>query len=183
MVMAIKNIRVIKPEKIEDFNTLYRVFEQPPYEEAYSDEFLVEEYNRLSSLGYVYGYYIDNKCVGLIAFYRAANENGRVDPEHPVLYEHPEKVVYFSDITVLNEYRGKGIGTELMQFMIDECKKKDVEVIYMRTLPIGQSMSYNIAVKLGFVLLENAKQSIIQERVNSERNEEDIRIFLEKNLK
>ena len=181
--MAKQNIRVITPNKIGDFITLYRVFELPPYEEAYSDEFLVEEYNNLRALGSVYGYYIDDKCVGLITYYRSANENGIVDHDHPILYEHPENVVYFSDVTVLSEYRGRGIGTKLMEYMIVDCKSKGIEKIYMRTLPIGQSMSYGIAVKLGFKLLENVTQAVIQERVNEERNEEDVRIFLEKNLK
>ncbi len=180
--MAKQNIRVITPNEIGDFITLYRVFELPPYEEAYTDEFLVEEYNSLSTLGCVFGYYIGEKCVGLITYYRSANKNGIVNQEHPVNFEHPENVVYFSDVTVLPKYRGHGIGTQMVEYMIEDCQNKNIDKIYMRTLPIGQSMSYNIAVKHGFKLMENVTQSIIQERVNEERNMEDVRIFLEKDL-
>lgn len=64
------NIKAITPEKMQDFISLYRVFEEPPYEESYTEEFIIGEYKRLSRLGNVYGYYIDNKCVGMTAFYK-----------------------------------------------------------------------------------------------------------------
>lgn len=176
------NIMAITPEKIQDFISLYRVFEEPPYEEFYTEEIIINEYKRLSRLGNVYGYYIDNKCVGMTAFYKSANENGPVDPEHPIHYEHPEKVAYFSDVTVLKEYRGRGIGSKLMEFALEKSKEEGCTKMYMRTLQKGQSMSYNIAVKHGFKVLENVEQCVVQERVSTERSIEDCRIFLEKAL-
>lgn len=178
--MARGNIRAITTESIQDFIALYRVFEEPPYEEFYTEEELVNEYEKLSELGYVFGYYLDQKCVGLITFYCSANENGVVNPEHPVHYDNPEKVVYLSDMTVLKECRCKGIGRELMEFALDTCKSAGFEKVYMRTLQKEQSMSYRLAVRLGFSVLENVEQSVVQERINSERDKQDMRIFLEK---
>lgn len=176
------NIKAITPDKMQDFISLYRVFKEPPYEESYTEEFIISEYNRLFNLGNVYGYYIDGKCVGMTAFYKSANENGLVDPEHPIHYEHPEKVAYFSDVTVLKEYRGRGIGSKLMEFALKKSKEEGCTKMYMRTLQRGQSMSYSIAVKHGFKVLENVEQSVIQERVSVDRAIEDCRIFLEKDL-
>ena len=176
------NIMAITPERMQDFISLYRVFEEPPYEEYYTDEFLINEYKRLVELGNVYGYYINDKCVGMTAFYKSANENGLVDPEHPVHYEHPEKVAYFSDVTVLKEYRCRGIGSKLMEFAFEKSKEEGCTKMYMRTLQKGQSMSYGIAIKHGFKVLKNVEQSVVQERVSAERAIEDCRIFLEKNL-
>ena len=180
--MKYANIQVITPENMQDFIDLYRVFEEPPYEEFFSEEELKEEYNRLSTLGHVVGYYVDGKCVGMTAFYKAANEEGRADPEHPIYYEHYGNVAYFSDVTVLKEYRCKGIGSILMEYAIDTCRNEGCNIMYMRTLQAGQSMSYGIAIKHGFKVLENVTQNVVQARVNDERVKEDKRIFLEKQL-
>lgn len=181
--MAKENIKAITEENSKDFISLYRIFEEPPYEEFFTQEELENEYKKLSGLGYVLGYYLDGKCVGMIAFYGSANENGIVDPEHPVHYDHPEKVAYLSDITVLKEYRCRGIGRELMEHALEVCKADGFEKIYLRTLQKGQSMSYGLAVRLGFQVLENVEQSVVQERVNEQRNKQDMRIFLEKVIK
>lgn len=180
--MARENIKAIDMENINDFITLYRVFEEPPYEEFYTQDELVNEYTKLCKLGYVFGYYVEQQCVGIVTFYGSSNENGIVNPEHPVHYDNPEKVAYLSDITVLKEYRCKGIGSELMQFALDTCKADGFEMVYMRTLQKELSMSYRIAIRFGFSVLQNVQQSVVQERVNSERNEEDLRIFLEKQI-
>jgi GNAT superfamily N-acetyltransferase len=176
------DIRVITPENIQDFINLYRVFEEPPYEEFYTDEDLVKEYNRLTNAGHVMGYYVDGKCIGMTAFYKAANENGLVDPEHPIHYEHPEKVAYFSDVTVLKEHRCKGIGSALMEYALETSKNEGCDIMYMRTLQAGQSMSYGIAIKHGFKVLDDITQNIVQARVSETRSETDNRIFLEKML-
>ena len=180
--MKCVNIQAITPENMQDFMKLYRVFEEPPYEEFYSEEELKEEYNRLSTLGHVVGYYVDGECVGMTAFYKAANEAGRADPEHPIYYEHPEKVAYFSDVTVLKEHRCKGIGSILMEYAIETSKNEGCNIMYMRTLQAGQPMSYGIAIKHGFKVMDNVTQNVVQARVNEDRAEEDRRIFLEKLL-
>ena len=166
------NIREIKKENYCDFYKLYKVFEEPPYLEKYSDEEILEEYKFLTTGGHVFGYYIDGTCVGIVTY------SNKLFYKHPIHYEHPEKVMYLSDVTVLKEYRNHGIGTELMKFALIDSKKRGYQIAYMRTLQPGQSMSYGIAVKLGFSLLEET-EIVIKERQNKNRDIADKRIFLD----
>ena len=52
----------------------------------------------------------------------------------------------------------------------------------MKTLEVGKSMSYGIAIKSGFKLLEDVTSVDKMERLIKERNEEDIKIYLDKEL-
>lgn len=169
-------VRTIDKAHFSDFVKLYKVFESPPYSEKFSEQELEEEYKLLTTGGHVYGYYENDICIGMVTY------NKRILYEHPVKYEHPEKVAYLSDLTVLEEHRGKGIGTLLMKYAIQQIKEEGYEMVYMRTLQPGESMSYGIAVKLGFKLLEET-EIIKRERYDKERNDTDERIFLEMPIK
>lgn len=138
---------------------------------------IYEEYRDLESSGHIYGYYLDNKCVGLITF-----RPMRLVDHHPVYYEHPEKVAYLADMTVLKEYRGNGIGTSLMKYAIDMLKKEGFEKVYMKTLEIGKSMSYSIAIKLGFNLLDEITSVDTMKRTDERVDKNDIKIYLERKL-
>lgn len=165
-------IRDITSANYGDFHKMYKVFEEPPYSEKYTEDELKQEYDFLTKEGRVCGYYKDGICVGMVTF------NKRQLYNHPIHYDHPEKVVYLSDLTVLKEFRGHGIGTKLMQYAIEEAKKAGYEIMYMRTLQPGQSMSYGIAVKQGFRLRPET-EDIIKERQDANRAELDTRIFLD----
>ena len=172
-----RKIKAITPNKIEDFIKMYEVFKDQPYYEAWTENMIREEYEDLYKVGHIYGYYLDGECVGLITF-----RPMRLKDHHPVYYEHPEKVAYLADITVLQEHRKKGIGTGLMQYAFDVLREEGFEVLYMKTLEIGKSMSYGIAVKSGFKLLEGVTSVDRMERIIKEREEEDVKIYLEKRL-
>ena len=172
-----RNIKAITRDEIEDFIELYRVFRDSPYFENWTDEMIYEEYRDLESSGHIYGYYLDNKCVGLITF-----RPMRLVDHHPVYYEHPEKVAYLADMTVLKEYRGNGIGTSLMKYAINMLKKEGFEKVYMKTLEIGKSMSYSIAIKLGFKLLDEITSVDTMKRTDERVDKNDIKIYLERKL-
>lgn len=175
--MVKRRIGAITPDKIEDFMNLYKVFRNPPYYEAWTDQMIRDEYYDLLKDGHVCGYYLDDVCVGLITF-----RPMRLKDLHPIHYEHPEKVAYLADIAVLQEYRGKGIGTCLMRYAFEVLRREGFERVYMKTLEIDKSMSYGIAIKLGFKLLEGVTSVDKMERLIKERNEEDIKIYLDKEL-
>lgn len=160
----------------EEFERLYKIFEEPPYNEKFTQAEVKEIYDELISLGHINGYYIDNELVGCIG-YRKMIEN-----EHPVHYEHPEDVAYFAEIIVLSDFRGRGIGTSMIKYMLNCLKHEGYSKVYMRTLQQGQSMSYGIAVKCGFTLMENVVQAVKGPRTVEERDEVDVRIFLEREL-
>lgn len=175
--MMKREIKAIGPSKIEDFIEVFKVFRRAPYYEDWTDEIITEEYYDLHKSGFIYGYYIDEKCVGLITF-----RPMRVTNHHPIYYEHPEKVAYFSDFAVLEEFQGQGIGTELMQHMIKILQDEQFDTVYMKTLEVGKSMSYGIAVKHGFKLLEGITSLDRMARTVEGANEEDVKIYLEKKL-
>lgn len=170
-------IKAIHPSNIADFIKVFKVFRDAPYYEDWTDEVITEEYNDLYSNGHVFGYYLDGKCVGLITF-RPMKETDH----HPIFYDHPEKVAYFSDFAVLNTYQGHGIGTALMGHMLNVLTEEHYEIVYMKTLEVGKSMSYGIAVKHGFKLLEGVTSVDRMDRTVEGISEEDIKIYLEKTL-
>ena len=170
-----REIREITEERYEDFYKLYKVFESPPYSEKFSDEEIRAEYELLTSHGHVYGYYEDDVCIGMVTY------NDKKCYNHPVNYDAVEKVAYLSDVAVLPEYRNMGIGTILMHYVVNCAKQEGYDFIYMRTLQPEQSMSYKIALRVGFILLK-ATEIVDRERSDENRDTQDVRIFLEKIL-
>ena len=175
--MITRKIEAITPEKVKDFVKVYKVFCDAPYYEAWTDAMILEEYEELVKYGHVYGYYIGEECIGTATF-----RTMLLKDKHPVHYSNPQKTAYFADLTVLKEYRGKGIGTELMKYALEIMKKEGYERVYMKTLEIGKSMSYGIAVKLGFKLLKGVNSIDKMNRLQKERKEEDLKIYLDKEL-
>lgn len=69
-----------------------------------------------------------------------------------------------------------------MNYALDILKKEGYKKVYMKTLEVGKSISYGIAIRLGFKLLEGVTSIDTMERNNSEKQEFDIKIYLEKEL-
>jgi len=92
-----------------------------------------------------------NVC-GLIALERGRKES------QPVKFE-TDKVMYLADVAVLDEYRRMGLGNQLMLYGVMRSKVLGYEKLYMRTLERG-SMSYSIALKIGFKQIPNVFQSL-----------------------
>lgn len=143
---------------LEDFKKVYKVFSGPPYNEKYTEEELEEIFKEYQEKGYMYGAYNYDECVGLIALERGAKE------DQPVNYQN-EKVMYLADIAVLDNYRRKGLGNQLMLYGVMQSKVLGYDKMYMRTLEKG-SMSYGIASKIGFKQIPNVLQEVERERTN-----------------
>ena len=164
-------IREIRKENYKDFYKVYKVFDEPPYSEMATDEDIWKEYEFLTSGGHVFGYY-ENDCVGIVTV------NKGIFYHHPIKYNKTEEVVYLSDVAVLKECRGRGIGTKLMKYAIEESKKAGYKIIYMRTLQPELYMSYKIALRLGFKLRKET-EDVFMERYDKNRTKTDTRIFLD----
>lgn len=158
---------------LEDFKKVYKVFSGPPYNEKYTEEELEEIFKEYQEKGYMYGAYNFDECVGLIALERGAKE------DQPVSYKD-ENVMYLADIAVLDSFRRKGLGNQLMLYGVMQSKALGYDKLYMRTLEIG-SMSYGIARKIGFKQIPNLFQSVERERTNG-LTETMQNIFLEIDL-
>ena len=145
--------------KLDDFKRVYRVFSRAPYYEKYTQEELEEIFNEYQEGGYIYGAYNGDECVGLIALERGAKSN------QPIKFETDEKVMYLADIAVLEDYRKRGLGNQLMIYGVMQSKVLGYDKLYMRTLARG-SMSYGIALKIGFTQIPDLFQSVERERTN-----------------
>ena len=159
---------------LDDFKKVYMVFSGPPYNEKYTDEELEEIFREYQEKGYIYGAYNDKDCVGLIALEKGAKA------DQPVNYKN-ENVMYLADVAVLDEYRRKGLGNQLMIYGVMQSKLLGYDKLYMRTLERG-SMSYGIAKRIGFKQIPNLYQSVERERTNG-LIETMQNIFLEIDLK
>ncbi len=158
---------------LDDFKKVYRVFSGPPYNEKYTEEELEDIFKEYQEKGYMYGAYNDEECVGLIALERGAKS------DQPVKFQD-EDVMYLADVAVLNKYRRKGLGNKLMLYGVMQSKLLGHKKLYMRTLEEG-SMSYGIALRIGFKQIPNIFQSIERERING-KVETMRNIFLEIDL-
>lgn len=158
---------------LEDFKKVYRVFSGPPYNEKYTEEELEDIFKEYQEKGYMYGAYNDEECVGLIALERGAKS------DQPVKFED-ENVMYLADVAVVNNYRRRGLGNQLMLYGVMQSKLLGYRKLYMRTLEEG-SMSYGIALRIGFKQIPNTFQSVERERTNG-TTETMQNIFLEIDL-
>ena len=122
-----------------------------------------------------------NKIVGLLNLVYGAQKN------HPLEFDNPEKVMYISDIAVLEKFRGKGCGSELAKYSIDFTKSLNkYELMYLRTNLVG-SMSEGIFKKQGFEIVNDKNGNILTQEVQFERTKpdlptSDIRKFLIKKI-
>lgn len=110
---------------------------------------------------------------GLIALERG------VKADQPVKFQVKD-VMYLADIAVLDDHRRKGLGNKLMLYGVMQSKVLGYKKLYMRTLERG-SMSYGIALKIGFKQIPNLYQNVERERTNGQ-TETMQNIFLEIDL-
>lgn len=160
-------------QELTDFKRVYQVFSGEPYNEKYTEEELEEIFTEYQQAGYIYGAYTQDGCVGLIALERGAKK------DQPVSFAE-ERIMYLADVAVLEEYRRKGLGNQLMLYGVMQSKALGYDRLYMRTLERG-SMSYGIAQRIGFRQIPGAVQEVEKERVNG-KLEVMQNIFLEIDL-
>lgn len=153
------NSQIKELTNVDDFKEVYMVFSGPPYNEKYEEEELEEIFREYQEKGYIYGAYNGEKCVGLIALERG------VKADQPVAFQNDKNVMYLADVAVLDKYRRKGLGNQLMIYGAMQSKLLGFEKLYMRTLERG-SMSYGIALRIGFRQIPNLFQNVERKRVN-----------------
>ncbi len=175
------NGKIQNVKKYEEFRKVFDIFKHYPFYEAWSEEEFQSEYDYLKTEGEIFGYYMNTgEIVGLVSLVYGAKS------EHPLTFENPNKVMYLSDIAVLDNYRGNGYGKRLADFAIEYTKLFNYyNEMYLRT-NLENSMSEGIFVNRGFeVMKENG--NIITQEVSFERTKADLptldtRKFLSKRL-
>lgn len=167
------NGQIKKLTDLKDFKKIYKVFSGPPYNEKYTEEELEGIFRKYKEKGYIYGAYNNKECIGMIALEIGIKE------DQPVNFQN-ENVMYLADVAVLNNYRRKGLGNQLMLYGVMQSKLLGYEKLYMRTLERG-SMSYGIALKIGFKQIPDLFQDVERERVDG-KSKTMQNIFLEIDL-
>lgn len=162
----------------EEFATVFKVYEGYPFYESWSEDELKEEYaSFFKHGGWVFGYYLDEKCVAILTLHPM------VKGDHPVTYPEDKKVMYLSDIATISGYRGKGIATELFHFALRHTEVLGYDYIYLRTnFDEKESMSAGIARKCGFERIWDICQEVERKRIDGIVRT-DLRMFMEKKLK
>ena len=176
MVNTIKDVT-----RYEDFKKVFSVFKEEPFFENWTEEEMHDEFLNLKINGEVFGYYLDDKDIaGIVTFkYGAFND-------HPVKFDDPEKIIYFSDIAVIKGQRGNGYAKALTDFALDFIESYNYYTdAYLRTNFEG-SMSRRIMEARGFEVVKNNEGNIITQDITFERTGDypvsDKRLFLSKRL-
>lgn len=65
--MENKKGKIKEVDKLNDFENVYQVFTEEPYNEKYTKAELQEIFEEYRQKGYMYGVYDEDKCLGLIA--------------------------------------------------------------------------------------------------------------------
>ena len=172
MCILKEDLIIKEVEKKEDFKKVFKVFREYPYNELWPDIEIEEEFKKIKDIGRVIGCYYKENCIGIITFYDIIRN------EHPITYGKNNKVLYFSDIAVLKEFRNNGIATKLLKYMIEFATTNAYDIIYMRTMQPDKSMSYSMVVKNGFTVVNGVTEDKKMSRVSG-NVESDQRIFLE----
>lgn len=181
---TMKNLRNMAQGEIrsnvtfEEFATVFKVYEGYPFCESWSEDELKEEYAEYShNGGWLFGYYLDGKCVAILTLHPM------IKGAHPVVYPEDKKVMYLSDIATLSECRGRGIATQLFHFALRHTEVLGYDYIYLRTnFDEKESMSAGIAKKCGFEHIWDICQEVERKRIDGNVRK-DLRMFMEKKLK
>lgn len=138
----------------EDFKSVFKVYEKFRFGEGQAEEKISEEYTSIAlKSGLVWGYYIDERCVSILTMY------SQIYGEHPIIYPENKKVMYFSSLITLEEYRKRGIATKLLKNALEFCVEHDYEHAYFRTSSnVEQAMFNNIAKECGFFQVSSVNQ-------------------------
>lgn len=169
-------IRILKEEDYLLFEKIYRCFEGKPFWEAWTDEMIVAVFEEFLTTGLVFCY--DNKGIMDIQYNQKKSDT--------LPYDDWGNFIYLSDIAVLEEYRCQGIGTILLDYLIDFGYINNFDTIYFRTNLEG-SMVANLGLQKGFEVVRDTSGEIITEKVSFPRNrldvpDTDIRQYLCKTL-
>lgn len=174
--------RIKNLKEYREFRKIFEIFKYYPFYEAWTEKEFKEEFEYLKEKGEIFGWYLDNdEIIGLISLIYGAKKN------HPVSFDNPNKIMYLSDIAVLDKFRGQGVGGGLLDFAINYTNLlKYYEAMYLRTNLYG-SMSEGIAKSRGFEIIKNNNEIITEEvsfkRTNPDISETDMRKFLVKRFK
>jgi GNAT superfamily N-acetyltransferase len=164
----------------EDFSEVFKEFRKAPYFEDWTEQLLKEEYDFLTTNGFIFGKYIDSQMIGLASY--LPNKQ----PNHKIEFPVDKKIAYLSDLAVLEAYRKKGIGTELFVYALNDIIRNQYDYVYFRTVVNG-SLSEGIGIRNGFEIVYDENSKLVTQQLSFPRVKDDVpevedRKFLVKKL-
>ena len=135
----LKTVKVTFGKLTKHNKEQFRVLNYLTLPVVYSEDFYdrLTNYSRYSNLAY-----IKDVLVGAISCRYEENEEFK-----------GMKNVYVMTITILKPYRRYGIGTQLLEKAIEECKRDDVKQIYLH-VHSGNQSAIEFYTKNGFTMKE-----------------------------
>lgn len=157
-------------KEVNDYSTFYNVYKTytyPPYNEDWTDSEIEQEYHNINQRGFLYGYFIDGKCIGILAL--------RIK-DQPLEFDNNTKSIYLSDLTVVYKYNKSDTALRLIEFAINYAKENEYSLIYLRTLKDNYSNEYKVFKKVGFTKMPDVIEVVKRKRTRLMK-EEDCRFF------
>ncbi|MCL2037865.1 GNAT family N-acetyltransferase [Candidatus Saccharibacteria bacterium] len=191
--IEIEDIKSVDYQMITDENSAWRddfvknykmIFGGPPYFETYTDEEVINEvwlpsirsgilYAAVNEQGYLVGF-------GCALLLNAAPKDVQAYVEQQEELPTDLPTWYFSELGTLEEYRGLGVGTELVQARIKAISEREGDFLgIMRTAATG-SNSIGIYRKLGWKELSGTQDVSETSQVLDNRSASEQRVYLYK---
>lgn len=171
----LKLIRLLGENDYRIFENIFREFEKAPFFERWSDKQILEAFRDFLTTGKIFCY--DNKGLTNIQFGKKKNEL--------LPYNSWGNFIYLSDVVVLENSRCKGIGSNMLDNLIEYATSENFDNIYFRTNLTG-SMLEPLGLKRGFEVIRDSNNQIITDEVPFLRQsgivETDMRKYLIKKL-
>lgn len=163
----INNVKITEIENFSDFFNVYKIYRNPPYCEAWTEEEIIKEYEKIKQNGKLFGYYIQKKCIGIVSL---------IENNQPLKFNSNINAIYLSDLAVLSDYRKSLVALELVNFAIKYAKQNSFDKIYLRTLKDSSSYEFSLFKKMGFIKI-NDKVEVVKRTRTRLMKEEDCRFY------
>ena len=139
-------IRKAKKENFKEIAKIYaEAFSEPPYGESWTNTKALKQINRFSKYCYIWEILYEKILVGFIV----------INPN----FWFPGKFCFVEDIAIKKEFRGKGIGTKVLNNILGIYKKRGFKKLIMITNI--KSRAYKLYKKIGIL---PSKEDILIER-------------------
>ena len=173
--LDLRLLKLLGEEDYRIFKLIYKEFEKKPFFELWTDTQILQTFRDILTTGQSFSY--DEKGLMNIQF------NSKRSEELP--YDRWGNFIYLSDLVVLESARQEGIGSGLLDYLIEWANVEDYNTIYFRTNLEG-SMSESLGTKRGFEVVTNNSGKIITTPVSflrqNGKEETDIRKYLKLTL-
>lgn len=151
----------IKETSLSTWWILQQFFAYPPFNEFFDTSKLIDYFGEFANGG------INHMEIeiqdGMWVPLALMSWHPMVVGDHPVQFQHPERVAYISDSITCLGYQKKGVQKQLFSYTLSEMKKRGFTFVYLRTS--RQSSMYYLAKKMGFVQVPNVTQVVNSMRV------------------